>query len=583
MVMLNSRLLKESNYKKYYLLIVILGPLVNSIFILFLAFILAIIVDDIFIEKQDLNSIYVYLILFFLNTVIKSIINFFIESYIKNSSLEIEENIKQKSFESIISGNPYKIKKEKLGEIITTLTDGVEMTVPYFSEFIPQIATAIIIPLIIAVATIFADKWSALIMIVTYPLIPLFMILIGYKSQAVNEKQWKKLSILSSHFIDMLQGLSTLKIFGKSKLQEYKVITTSEKYRKATMEVLKIAFSSALVLELFSTISIAIIAISLGLRLVYGKIYFFSSFFILIITPDFYLSIRNLGLRFHASLNGKVAIEKIDSIIKKLEYEGEICKSNKLDEGIFEIEVKNLNFSYGNKKVLNSISFKIRKGEKIALVGESGSGKTTLINILSGFIKVDNDMVFINGNDINYIDKKEFLSKIALATQFPHIFNKTLENNVLLGIQNFGNNKSHKICKLNEIYKITKIDELQGKLGGGYKSLIGEGENVSISGGEIQRIAFARALVKDPPIIILDEPSSSLDSKSEELFTEVIDSYLRTTTILIATHRLNTIKNSNNILVLNEGNLVEMGTHENLIHNRSTYYELVKSLEVLES
>ena len=572
--MINNRLLKEGSYKKLYKPLVILEPLLNSIFIVVSAYILATIVNQIFIKKETLNSINIYLALFLLNAVIKATFNFLVQDYIKNSAEDIKENIKQKSFKSIISGNPHKVKQEKLGEIINTLTGGTEMITPYYSQYIPQIASAIIIPSIIAIATAFLDKWSTLIMIITYPLIPLFMVLIGYKSKELNEKQWKKLSILSSHFIDMLGGLSTLKIFGRSSIQESKVFNTSESYRKATMEVLKVSFSSALVLELYSTISTAIIAVNLGFRLVYGKIAFLSAFFILIITPDFYLAIRNLGLRFHASLNGSVAIEKIDCITKKLEYDDEICESPKECQCIFEIEVKKLSFSYGDKIALNNISFKIKSGEKFAIVGESGSGKSTLINILSGFIKVNDGMVFINGHDINYINKEEFLSKISIASQFPYIFNKTLENNITLGTEKL------KPEKLLEIYKLTKIDELKNKLEDGYQTLIGEGEKVAISGGEIQKIALARALVKNSQLIILDEPSSALDSKSEELLTELMEGYLKATTVLIATHRLNTIKTVHKILVLHAGNLVEMGTHEELLDNKYKYYEFVKSSEV---
>ncbi|GEM_PF-804422 len=572
--MLNTRLLKESSYKKFYKPLIIVDPLLNSIFILVSAYILATIVNEIFIKKETVNQINIYLVLFLLIAVIKSIVNFLVESYIKNSAEDIKENIKQKSFKSIVSGNPYKVKQTKLGEIINTLTGGAEMITPYYSQYIPQIASAIIIPSIIAIATAFIDKWSALIMILTYPLIPLFMILIGYKSKQLNENQWKKLSILSSHFIDMLQGLSTLKIFGRSSIQEYKVFNISENYRKATMEVLKVSFCSSLVLELYSTISTAMIAINLGLRLVYGKIDFLIAFFILIITPDFYLAIRNLGLRFHASLNGSVTIEKIDSIIKDLEYRDEICKTPKESEFIFEIEIKNLSFSYGDKRALNNISFKIKKGENFAIVGESGSGKSTLINILSGFIKPNNGMVFINGKDINYIDKEELLSKISITSQFPYIFNKTLEDNILLGT------KELKPEKLLEIYKLTKIDELKNKLENGYQTFIGDGEAVAISGGEIQKIALARSLVKDSQLIILDEPSSALDSKSEELLTKLMDGYLKATTVLIATHRLNTIKTVDKILVLHAGNLVEMGTHEGLIKNKYKYYEFVNSTKI---
>ena len=574
MPMINKRLLKESSYKRFYKHIVILDPLLNSVFVIISAYILASIVNLIFIKKETVNKIFNYLVLFLVISIIKSIINFLIQSYLKNSAEDLKENIKKKSFNSIITGNPYRVRQVKLGEIINTLTDGVEMITPYYSQYIPQAATAIIIPLAIANATAFTDKWSSIIMIVTYPLIPLFMVLIGSKSKQLNEKQWKKLSILSSHFIDMLQGLSTLKIFGRSNIQEHKVFNTSENYRKATMEVLKVSFCSALVLELFSTISTAMIAVNLGLRLVYNKIDFLSAFFILIITPDFYLAIRNLGLRFHASLNGTVAIEKIDFITKELEYSDEICNSHMKCDHIFEIEFRNLSYSYGDKIALNNISFKIRSGEKFALVGESGSGKSTLINILSGFIKPSDGMVFINGDDINYINKDELLSKIAITSQFPHIFNESLEKNVTLGVKNLSPEK------LLQIYKLTKIDELQNKLDAGYETTIGEGEVVAISGGEIQKISLARVLVKNTQLIILDEPSSALDSKSEEILTDLMDGYLKNTTVLIATHRLDTIKTVNKILVLHEGNLIETGTHEMLIRNKYRYYEFVNSRSI---
>jgi len=574
MPMINNRLLKESSYKKLYKPLVIMDPLLNSIFTVVSAFILATIVNQIFIKKETLNSINIYLEFFLLTAIIKAITNFFIKVYIKNSSEEIKEYIKAKSFKSIISGNPYKVKQKKSGEIINIFTEGAEMITPYYSQYIPQVASAIIIPSTIVITTTFVDKWSALIMVITYPLILLFMILIGYKSKELNEKQWKKLNILSSHFIDMIGGLSTLKIFGRSKIQEYKVFNTSENYRKATMEVLKVTFSSALVLELFSTISTAMIAVNLGLRLVYGKMDFLNAFFILIITPDFYLAIRNLGLKFHASLNGNVAIDALDYFTKELECAYELDESPKSCESIFEIEVKNLSYSYGDKKALNNISFKTHGGEKIAIVGESGSGKSTLINIICGFIKPNDGMVFINGKDINYINKEELLSKLSITSQFPHIFNKTLENNVTLGI------KKMKPEKLLEIYKITKIDGLQSKLNNGYQTSIGEGEKVAISGGEVQKISLARAIVKNSQLIILDEPSSALDSKSEDLFTSLMGGYLKATSVIIATHRLNTIKTVQKILVLHAGNLVEMGTHEKLMDNKYKYYGFVNSMKI---
>lgn len=572
--MLNHRLVKESSYKKFYKTFIVLFNLLNSLFTVISAFALSSIVNGVFIEKHFIFELEYYLLLFIINAFLKGLFNFLLELYIENSAEEIKENIKAESFKKILSGNPYKVRKEKLGEVINTLTDGIEMITPYYSQYIPQVLAAVIIPGVVFIASMFIDKPSALIMIITYPIIPMFMILIGYKSKMLNEKQWKKLSVLSSHFVDMLQGLSNLKVFGRSKIQEEKVFNISESYRKATMEVLRVSFSSALVLELFSTLSTALIAVNLGLRLVYNKIDFFSAFFILILAPDFYLPVRNLGLRFHASLNGKVAIEKVDDIVDKLKYETQEEALEGIKESSYEIEVRNLNFSYENKKALNNLSFKVKRGEKLAFVGESGSGKSTLINILSGFIKPEEGTVFINGQDINHINREEFMKGIALVPQFPHIFNKSIEDNIMLGEDKIQLEEFLDICKR------VKIDEMQEKFKSGYGTIVGEGERVMLSGGESQKIAIARALIKRAKLLILDEPSSALDNQNETLLTEIVKEYLKDSTILIAAHRLNTIMAVDRILVFHEGNLVEEGTNEELLLKQGRYYEILKALEV---
>jgi ATP-binding cassette subfamily C protein CydD len=571
--MLNKRLLKESKFKNFYIIAVILISLFNSLFIIISAYFLAAIVSGIFLKAKSLEEIKNYLILFILNAVFKTIINFISEIYIKNSSEGIKENFRKKLLELIISSNPYKVKNEKLGEIINILTEGTEMIGQYYTEYIPQFFSAFIIPLLICLGVASIDKLSALIMIITYPIIPLFMILIGYKSKEANEKQWKKLNVLSSHFIDMLQGLSTLKLFGISKKQEMKIFKISESHRKATMEVLKISFLSALVLELFATISTALVAVNLGLRLVYNQITFFDAFFILVLAPDFYLPVRQLGLKFHASLNGIVAIEKIEKLEEKFE-EDLSTGVLEIEDNKFEIEVKGLNFIYGNKEILKDINFRINPDEKVALIGESGSGKSTLINILSGFLQIEDDMVFINGKDINNINKENYLRNITLVPQFSHIFNRSIEENVSVGYRNLD------YKKLLEVYRNAKIDEFSEESPMGYKTIIGEGERLAVSGGEAQRISIARAMIKNSAFIIFDEPSSALDSEKEELLIDVIEEYFSNNTVLIAAHRLNTIKAANKIILLKEGQISEIGTHKELIERRGEYYKLMQSAEV---
>jgi thiol reductant ABC exporter, CydD subunit len=571
--MINKRLLKESKFKGFYIIAIILTSLFNSLFIVVSAYLLSFIVAGIFLKTKTLEEIKIYIALFIGNAVLKTLFNFVSEVYIKNSSEEIKENLKDKLYKLVISANPYKVKNEKLGELINIITEGVEMVERYYSEYIPQFFAAFIIPLFICFGVAYVDKISALIMVITYPIIPVFMILIGYKSKEANERQWKKLNILSSHFIDMLQGLCTLKIFGISNNQEEKIFNISESHRKATMEVLKISFLSALVLELFATISTAIVAVNLGLRLVYDQISFLNAFFILVLTPDFYLPVRQLGLKFHASLNGVVAIEKIEILEEKFRVK---FLEDKLvvEDNKFEIEVKNLSFVYDNKEVLKDISFKISSGEKIALIGESGSGKSTLINILSGFLEVQENTVFVNGIDINNIDRESYLKNITLVPQFPHIFNRTIEDNLTVGYKGIDNKE------LLNIYKNARVQEFSETYEKGYKTIIGEGENISISGGEAQRIAIARAMIKKSEFIIFDEPSSALDAEKEDVLIDAVKKHFKKNTILIAAHRLNTIKAVDKIIMLKEGKISEIGSHRELMKKRGDYYKLMESPEV---
>ncbi|AQR96298.1 thiol reductant ABC exporter subunit CydD [Clostridium saccharoperbutylacetonicum] len=569
--MINKRLLKESNFKRFYIVVSVVSSIFNALFIVISAYLLSAMISGIFLNAKTFKDMKIYFILFIANALLKFTFNFVNEIYIKNSAEDIKGNFREKLFHLVVSANPYKVKNEKLGEVINLITEATEMIGQYYSEYIPQFFAAFIIPLLICLGVAYVDKISALIMVITYPLIPIFMILIGFKSKAANEKQWKKLNLLSSHFIDMLQGLSTLKLFGISKRQEDKIYEISENHRKATMEVLRVSFLSALVLELFSTISTALVAVNLGLRLVYDQISFFSAFFILVITPDFYLPVRQLGLKFHASLNGVVAIEKIEEFEKKLAKDSSLSNIE-MKENKFEIEVKDLEFFYDDKKVLKNLNFKITAGEKVALIGESGSGKSTLINILSGFLKVQDNMVLINGKDINQIEN--YFDNIALVPQFPHIFNKSIKENICVGYKDLDENE------LLKIYKYSKINEFCEAAEGGDETVIGEGENLTISGGEAQRIAIARAMVKNSNFIIFDEPSSALDSEKEELILEAIQKYFKTNTVLIAAHRLNTIKMVDKIIMLNEGRIIEMGTHKELMEKQGEYYKLMMSTEV---
>lgn len=570
--MLNKRLINEAKINKFYLFINIFQAIINSIFIIINAYYLALIVNSIFINKQSLTDITKYLIVFIINSLLKAFSNSIIDNNIKKSSEKVKKNIKNKLFNVILSSNPFKVKEQGSGELINILTDGLDNLIPYYTQYVPRVFSSMITPIIICISIGIKDIWTAVILIITYPLIPFFMALIGYKTQEKNEQQWEKLMVLSSHFLDMLQGLRTLKVFGRSSSQEKKIFSISENYRKSTMEVLTVAFLSALVLETAATISTAVVAVDLGLRLVYSKIDFLTAFFILVITPDFYLPLRQLGVKYHASLNGKVAIEKADTVETVLEHQKPSqCINFKWDK-ISKIQIRNLSFSHEDREALNNVSFEINSNEKIALVGESGSGKSTLINIITGFLRPAENTVFINGKDVNNLDIREYMKKIAIIPQFPHIFNMSIKDNIVLGnsisYEDFIN-----ICNL------TKVSDFAEKFKDKYETIIGHGEDIEISGGEKQRIAFARTLVKNPEIIVLDEPTSALDPETEDTLTNIIRNYFNDKIVLLAAHRLNSIQAANTVLVMNDGFLIESGSPEELINSKGNFYDMMKMLE----
>lgn len=584
---MNMTLLKAARNKRLYLPLVLLHTVVNSVFIIVNTYLLALMVNSVFILKQGITQIKFYLVYFILNAVLKLLTNFALEISIKCFSDQLKDSFTEGLFSLITDSNPQRVKSQNTGELLNLLTDGSEALTAYYSQYLPQLLASVLIPIVIFIFVMFKDGLSSVILLLTYPLIPLFMALIGFKSKEKNEAQWKTLTILSSHFLDMLQGLRTLKSFGRSKVQEKKVFQVSEDYRKATIEVLKISFLSALVLETSATISTAVVAVNLGLRLVYHKIDFLTAFLILIITPEYFLPLRQLGTKFHSSLNGQIAAEKIVAIQAKFEsktqknrvpreysFNKAVIENSHLHEKQGYIKVTNLNFSHENKEALINVNLTISPKEKIAIVGESGGGKTTLINILSGLLCPPDNTVFINDRDINSIDESYLAKKIALVPQEPYIFNLSLKENIILGSV-ITEESFYSICQL------SRINEFAIKFQFGYDTIIGDGEKVELSGGEKQRIALARALVKNADIFILDEPTSAMDSETEELLSSIFNTALKDRTVILAAHRLNTIRAADRILVLGEGSLLEAGTHQELLLKSGRYVQMLSTAEVI--
>ena len=567
----DRRLLRSTSYAKREFYLTVLTGFAGGLFIVLQARYISKIVNAAFLDSKTLQQLTTPFLLLIAIILMRAIMVWLSEGFASRMAAKVKYNLRRALYDKIARLGPIYTRKEKTGELINTVNQGIEELDAYFSQYIPQLTITAMIPLTILVFVFPVDWISGVIMILTAPIIPLLMILIGHLADRVTKKQWSVLSRMSAHFLDVLQGLTTLKIFGRSKEQIRTIAEYSEIFRQATMKVLRVAFISALALELIATLSTAIIAVEIGLRLLYSKMTFEYAFFILILAPEFYIPFRQLGARFHAGMNGVAAAERIFKILQEPELEVTNKKSIKPGDLHQDIIFDNVSFSYGrdSQNVLDSISFTLKKGEKTALVGPTGSGKTTITSLLLRFIEPQEGRILVGDTQLNQIDKEYWLKHVAWVPQNPYLFNASVLDNIKL---------ANPQADIDEVIKATQLahaHEFIQQLPQGYDTIIGE-RGTRLSGGQAQRIALARAFLKNAPFLILDEATSNLDPEIESLIQDATDKLMQGSTVLIIAHRLSTVKNADKIIVLDKGRIIEQGTHNQLITNNKLYSNLVK-------
>ena len=447
---------------------------------------------------------------------------------------------------------------------------GVEALDAYYSQYIPQIFFALFTPLLIAGTILPGDPISGGILLGTAPLIPLFMILIGKSASAMTEKQWKTMSRMSGFFLDVLQGLPTLKLFAQSRRQHDAIEKSGETFRQATMRVLKVAFLSSLTLELVGTIGMAIIAVGIGLRLMAGQLTFQHALFVLILTPDFYLPLRQLGTKFHAGMEGVSASKEIFAILDQSTPVSVQKPAFAVQEsaGKRPIHFTDLSYTYpgGSQPALEGINATFPAGKTTAIIGPSGAGKSTLINLLLRFQEPGKGRITIDGNPIHSIPLETWHKQISWVPQHPYLFNATLRENILLA------KPEASAEEIESALKKTGLTTFVSTLPDGLETMIGE-EGARLSGGEAQRVALARAFLKNAPLLVLDEPTSHTDPELEAALRSSIQELMRGRTTVIIAHRLETIRSSEQIIVISGGKITQCGTHDELIANGGFYHD----------
>lgn len=459
--------------------------------------------------------------------------------------------------------------KERHGDVIHLLTDGLEQVDAYVARYIPQILYAIMIPLIMGIAIVDALPIIGIILIVTVPLIPFFMILIGKQADRLNKEQWERMSFLSGHFLDVLQGITTLKLFGRAKDQIKVIGRLSEEFKDSTLKVLRVAFLSALVLELVSTISTALIAVYLGLTLLDGEITFFPAFFILLLAPEFYTPFRQLGAAFHTGMAGKTSILKYEDFMNR-EPSLPVGGDTRLDGSVEHIEIKDLTFTYKNSdNGVRHITLEAKRNAPIMLVGESGAGKSTIAHIVGGFLQAPRTTVTVDGHDICDLHIDWWRQQIIYVSQHPHIMKGTLRE-----ILSFGMDVSDK--EILDACKEVQLLDVINRHAEGLDAVIGEG-GLGLSGGERQRVALARAFLRKGQVLILDEVTAHLDVKTESIISTAIQQLMKDRVVIIIGHRLQTMHWASKLYVLKQGVIIQHGSYEELVAVDGYFKDLVAS------
>ena len=474
----------------------------------------------------------------------------------------IRQEVRMALIKHIGALGPVQADRPHSGALSTTIVEQVEALQAFYAHYLPQLALAVSIPAAIA-AFVFPISWAAGgLLLLTAPLIPLFMILIGMGAENISQKHFQALSRMSAHFLDILQGLPTLKLLGRSRTEEKSVARVSDQYRLRTMKVLRVAFLSTAVLELFSALSIALVAVYLGTTYLgythfglYGHtLTLKQGLFILLLAPDFYLPLRELGIHYHARAEAMGASQEILDILSRKPCTTFTGTSSLALSTPLTLDCRKIHFAYKARKgqVLTDVSMALAPGEHVALVGESGAGKTTLMNLLLGFIQPDQGEIRVNGKPLSALALETWHRALTWVGQHPMLFHDTIAGNIGMALPDATR------ADIEQAARLARVLDFSRHLPGGLDTKVGD-QGWGLSRGQAQRVALARMFLKDAPILLLDEPTAGLDVDTARSVMQAITAFSKDRTVLLLTHRLDQLQTAHRIMVMAGGKLVERG------------------------
>jgi ATP-binding cassette, subfamily C, bacterial CydD len=482
----------------------------------------------------------------------------------------VKSQLRRKLTAHVLRLGPAWLGGQRTGEITTVSTKGLDALDSYFARFLPQLVLAFLVPVAVLVRVGLADWISALVIAVTLPVIPVFAVLIGLQTRAQTERQWQLLARLGGHFLDVVEGLPTLKLFGRAQAQTAVIREVTDAHRHATMRTLRVAFLSALVLELSAAIATALVAVEVGLRLLAGHMPYQTALLVLLLTPEAYLPLRAVGLQFHASMEGVTAAGRACEILDTPLPEAPLKTSTappagrglgsgppaqaNLRRDIIFLNGTSLVYPGRDAPALDRVSLAIRPGERIAVTGPSGAGKSSLLALLLRFATPTGGRIEAGpaggpGTDIAASDLAAWRRQIAWVPQHPYLFDGTVASNIALG------RPDASPADIDHAAALAGAAEFIGSLPDCYRTPLGE-RGARLSAGQRQRIALARAFLQDAPLLLLDEPAAHLDPITARMITRTIEQLMAGRTVILITHGRGWAGGADRTVTLDQGRLV---------------------------
>ena len=571
--MIDKRLLRLSGTKKVLLMLAGLTVL-QAFMILFQGKFLAQAIVNSW-RLKALVWLYQPMLFFFLALLGRHLLNWLKSHVLDRYASQASADLQQRLLTKLFHLGPSLVAKQGTGNMVTMALEGIDQVENYMTLILNKMLNMMLIPWILLIYIFTLDARSGWILLVVVPIVILFMIILGFAARDKADKQYAGYQQLANHFVDALRGLATLKLLGISEQYADNVYQVSESYRKRTMNVLRIAILSTFALDFFTTLSIAIVAVFLGLALLNGQIPLFPALATLILAPEFFLPLRDFSSDYHATLDGKNAMQAVFTILELPQpQQRQLLTAAPAWTADSTLAFNKVDVSYpgSNEADLAAVSFSVHGYHKIGVIGESGSGKSTLINTLGGFLQPEKGEIKVNGQVVPHLSQEQWQQNFVYLPQKPYLFHATIGENIAFY------QPTASTAAIEQAAARAGLSDWLTTLPAGLATVIGEGAR-GVSGGQGQRIALARAFLDSQRrILLLDEPTAHLDIETEAALKETMMPLFADHLVFFATHRLHWMQQMDYVFVIQQGRLVEQGTPTQLQAQNGAYVSLMAQM-----